>query len=568
MHIHLIFNVLILTQKAISSRNLWIFCLDKYPKSLFQSTLKPFFLFLFILSASLGLRAQDAYWVYFKDKVDTHFCAKEYFSEKGLLRRQKHRIETGDYYDLPVSEEYIRKVAPFSDSILVCSRWLNAIAIRATPEARRAIEILPFVRSMEPCRTLTVSGRPRDSLSFPDRISREDSLLLRFQLSRMKGQEFRKRHLDGSGITIAVFDVGFKGADRHPAFRHLFKRGAIKATWDFIGRDTQLFDRGTHGTMVLGCLAGYWDSIPMGLATGADYLLARTERAHLEITFEEYSWIAAAEWADRQGADIISSSLGYSDQRYFQEEMTGRKAPISHAANVAASKGILVINAAGNEARNRWGTLVAPADADSVLTVGAVDPRTDVAFEFSSPGPTSDGRLKPNVVNLGIAFTAMPGKYGTAEGTSFATPLTAGFAACAWQAYPQKRNMDIFHLIEYSGHLYPYFDYHHGYGIPQATRALGLARPVEPTFHFNKTDAYLEVEVDPALLPEKDDKGQLLSRGRNLFYKIVQPDGRIRKYGVVLAEIKEPVYFELDDLSPGETVVVHFEGYTQSYTIQ
>lgn len=536
-------------------------------KSLFQAHYSLFLLiFSLLLLRAMPAEAQLKYWVFFKDKPDTHFIARQYFSPKGYERRVKRHLVMGDFYDLPVASRYIEEVTALADSFYARSRWLNAVVISAGSASLHQIASLPFVSKVEATHTLKLTRKTEDSLHI-FRIKKNDSLLLRFQLHRMKGEIFRNRKLDGKGITIAVFDVGFRNADIHPAFQHLFKRGAIRATYDFIGDNPKVYDRGSHGTMVLGCLAGVFDSIPMGLATGADFLLARTERAHVEITFEEYSWIAAAEWADQHGADIISSSLGYSDVRYFQEEMDGRAAPISRAANIAASRGILVINAAGNEAENSWGTIVAPADADSVLTVGGVDPRTDVAISFSSTGPAADGTLKPNVVNLGIAFTSFPRKFGTAEGTSFATPLTAGFAACAWQANPQKNNMEIFHMIESSGHLFPYFDYHHGYGIPQADKLLGLAGQTAPTFHFDLSDAYLEVKINKEFVPKKDEDGKLLTRPKNLYYKIVKANGKIRKYGVVLAEIDEPVYFERSDLKKGEKVVVHFEGYTESYTI-
>ncbi len=536
-------------------------------KSLSQGRYSLFLLFFSLLLLSvLPARAQSKYWVFFKDKPEKEFDARQYFSPEGYERRVERHLPMGDYFDLPVASLYIKEVMTLADTLYARSRWLNGIVVSAGAASLEQIEALPFVHYTEPVHTLQLARKTEDSLRI-FRIKKNDSLLLRFQLHRMKGEVFKKRKLNGKGITIAVFDVGFRNVDIHPAFRHLFERNAIRATYDFIGDDRKVYDRGSHGTMVLGCLAGVFDNIPIGLATGADFLLARTERAHVEITFEEYSWIAAAEWADQNGADIISSSLGYSEVRYFQEEMNGRVAPISRAANIAASRGILVINAAGNEAGNSWGTIVAPGDADSVLTVGGVDPRSDAAISFSSSGPAADGTLKPNVVNLGIAFTSFPRKFGTAEGTSFATPLTAGFAACAWQANPAKNNMEIFHMIESSGHLYPYFDYHHGYGIPQADKVLGLAVKVDPTFHFDLSDAYLEVKINEAFVPEKDEDGKLLSRPKNLYYKIVRADGKIRKYGVVLAEIDEPVYFEREDLRKGEKVVVHFEGYTESYTI-
>ncbi len=188
----------------------------------------------------------------------------------------------------------------------------------------------------------------------------------------------------------------------------------------------------------------------MGLATEAEFLLARTE-VNTEPFSEEENWLAAAEWADKNGADIISSSLGYTLPRYFQYQMDGKSTLVARAATMAFEKGILVVNAMGNDGAGKWFVVGTPADAEEVLSVGGVDPFTNVHISFSSFGPTADGRMKPNVCAAGQALVASPKRITKAYGTSFATPLVTGFAACVLQLNPDFTVQELKTNIEQSG---------------------------------------------------------------------------------------------------------------------
>ncbi|MEY4866455.1 MAG: hypothetical protein RLY64_709, partial [Bacteroidota bacterium] len=234
-----------------------------------------------------------------------------------------------------------------------------------------------------------------------------------------------------------------------------------------------------------------------GLAQDAEFLLAKTENRK-ERFEEEKNWLAMLEWAHQQGADIISSSLGYTTQRYEPWMMDGKTTFISRTATMAARKGILVVTAAGNEAESKWHYIAAPGDADSVLTVGGIDPKTGIHSSFSSYGPTADGRLKPNVCAYGTTLAAKPGgHYVPSDGTSFATPLVAGFAACLWQKHPEWSNMQLLHAIENASDLQPYFDYHHGFGVPQADIALGMEiKSKTQSFHVDTAGTYWELQLD------------------------------------------------------------------------
>jgi subtilisin family serine protease len=255
--------------------------------------------------------------------------------------------------------------------------------------------------------------------------------LLKYQTARLQGNLFAEKNIDGKGILIAVFDAGFPKVNNRPEFSHLFREKRIKATFNFVTKSENVFGHSHHGAMTLSCIAGKYGDINIGVAPGADFLLARTEKAFGEAFAEEENWLAAAEWADKNGADIISSSLGYTYQRYFNNEMNGKKSLVARAASMAAAKGILVVNAAGNDGDNSWKFVSTPADADSILTVGGTDPASDIKIEFSSKGPSSDGRLKPEVSAPAEVMAAGNKGMEHAYGTSFSCPLVAGFAACA-----------------------------------------------------------------------------------------------------------------------------------------
>jgi subtilisin family serine protease len=437
-----------------------------------------------------------------------------------------------------VRPAYVAAVRAHVDTLTLVSRWLNGVACRATPAQVAALRQLPGVaevrawplaQHMLPARhaadkkvtsrkieskdlvatQLPKAAQPATSLSAF--ISPADYLLARQQTAALGRAELRRAGLAGKGVRIAVFDVGFRGLERHPAFAGLWKDKRVAATYDFLKNRPGVFLGGAHGTEVMGCLAGRLpgpDSLrpgpALGLAPAATYLLARTEGLASERFSEEEAWLRAAEWADQQGADIISSSLAYTEQRYFPEQMDGRHSLIGRAATLAARKGMLVVSAAGNDGDDDWVRIGTPADADSVLAVGGLDPATGLHVNFSSVGPSADRRLKPDVSAFGIVLTTTAsGGYERVEGTSFAAPLVAGLAACARQAAGKALPaLQLYRQLREAGELYPYYDYAHGYGRPGAGRLLARQRgPVpapEPTFDFVTHDSLVAVVLRPA----------------------------------------------------------------------
>lgn len=295
----------------------------------------------------------------------------------------------------------------------------------------------------------------------------------------------------------------------------------------------------------------------LGLATGAEFILARTEQWG-EPFSEEENWVCAMEWADRYGADIISSSLGYTFHRYFTDQMNGRVAMVSRAASLAARKGILVVNAMGNAGASRWEILGAPADADSILSVGGVDPFTGRHIAFSSFGPSADGRLKPNVCAPARAAVAGRRKVKTAYGTSFSTPLVTGFAACVMQMHPEWNNMELLHAMERSGHLYPYYDYAHGYGIPQASYFTKKKEVEGELFTISADGENLVVKIR-GMPPDSAEKIPAY-----LYYHIARPGGLLKKYAVIEVSDSIPLVISAQGLNPDDILRVYYRGQTRS----
>jgi serine protease AprX len=470
-------------------------------------------IFLVLLSVSAAVYCQDNYLVVFADKKGVSFDPYSYFDKKAIDRRIKLGISLYDETDFPVNETYISRVNSIVDSSDTALRWFNALPVEATENQITIVSQLPFVKEIIPLRhsMLLAEKKPMSNIS---ELNDSDLNLLFKQLDRMGGTEFIHNSIDGKGVRIAIFDGGFPNYDVHPAFAHIRNDNRILKTWDFTKKDNNVSRGNSHGTATFSCVGGMYRDHKIGLATGAEFLLAITE-VNSEPFKEEKWWLAAVEWADKNGADIISSSLGYVNQRYFPEEMDGHHSLVAKAARIAARKGMLVVNAAGNEATKKsWKTIITPADVDSVLTVGGINPATNFHTSFSSLGPAADGTMKPNVSAYGHVIAASKKSYSETQGTSFSCPLIAGFAACALQTNRDLTNMELFREIERSGDLYPYFDYAHGYGIPQAGYFIKKEEiPISPTFEIKEEGDFIKVIVPDDFFNEEFDSSTMNDDG-------------------------------------------------------
>lgn len=506
------------------------------------------------------LSAQNIYWVFFKDKQDTRFNPTEYFDVKALQRYDSQGIQANDISNFPINQHYKNGVLSLSEKYVGQSRWFNAIAVEATPAEIDIIKELPYVT-----RTQEIQSEAQTASYANAQASVNHDATLR-QISMMQGDAFQKAGLNGQGVRIAILDGGFPDVNTHPAFKHIRDNNRIVKTWNFVSKKENVYVGHYHGRMVMSCIGGIMnDTTLLGLAPNAEYLLARTE-VEAEKKKEEVWWVEALEWADQNGADIVNSSLGYTDCRYDISDMDGKTSLVAKAASKAASKGILVCTAMGNEGSNDWHVLVTPADADSVLSVGAVESLEKLSF-YSSYGPTADGRRKPNVVACGKDLVAeRHGNYDYNEGTSFATPLVAGFAACVKQLHPEWTTMQLLQEIEKSGNHYPYYDYAYGYGIPQATYFTNTNKKSEKAFTL------CEDENKIYIIPT--DK----STNHKLFYNITNGDGSIEDYDNDLVEFTSSyedendsklngLYFLKNDLKNGQILKLWYNNQYAEYVV-
>ncbi len=512
--------------------------------------MKNYFIYI-LLFISPTIFSQNSYVIFLKDKNGSTFNPFSYFDVKAIERRMILSVPLFDSTDFPISEKYLKEIENKNIEITGCARWFNAVFINAEEKQIAELKNLPFVKNIEELNLHIVLCSSKENIE----ITSDQKTFLKNQTEHLQGNLFRNAGYTGKNIRVAIFDGGFPGANTHPAFEHIRKSNRIIKTWDFTANKENVYLANSHGTNVLSCIAGLLDSVPIGLATDAEFLLARTEVA-TEPFSEEKNWLQAVEWADKNGAQIINSSLGYTDSRYFPWEMNGKKSLVSRAANMAASKGILVVNALGNEGTNRWKKIITPADADSVLSVGGIDPTTNYHINFSSYGPTADWRLKPNVSAYAHVIAATPNDIHETDGTSFSSPLVAGFAACAWQTNLNYNNMQLFQEIEKSASLYPYFDYAHGYGIPQASYFLKQTSIVEkqPKAKIEMSDDLINIKAIE--LPAKD------VLNKYLYYHIQSSNGHLKKYEVIEVYQNDVITFNISEFENGDILRVHYLGST------
>ncbi|MCB2194971.1 MAG: S8 family serine peptidase [Bacteroidetes bacterium] len=430
--------------------------------------------------------AENCYRLFLTDKDHSPYSLdkpEEFLSPEAILRREKQEIEIRNN-DLPISKYYTDSLNKLGLQILNQSKWLNSVVVYTLDtELIDTIRRYGFIKSKQKIeKNLTPKTAIGFGLNAEYLVTKNQDNALDYgygttQIAMINGHVLHQNGYKGQGMTIAVIDGGFYKVDELPAFDSLWTNSQILGTRDFVDGDYNVYHGSDHGMKVLSTMASNIPGELIGTAPKANYWLLRSEYTPTENSIEEDNWVAAAEFADSVGCDIITSSLGYSEfddpqQNYSYSDMDGNTTVVTRAADIAASKGILVLNSAGNAGDDEWKYITAPADGDSVLTVGAVDEYAQYVY-FSGLGPTSDGRIKPNVSALGYQ-TSVQGVNGAitiANGTSFSTPIIAGMAACLWQSVPDLTNMEIIQRIEESAHQYSTPDYYLGYGIPDFAKA-------------------------------------------------------------------------------------------------
>ncbi|UII19376.1 S8 family peptidase [Fulvivirga ligni] len=408
--------------------------------------------------------------VYFTDKENSPYSTNSpeaFLSQKSINRRLDQSI-TIDESDLPVNPAYVQGVQDLGVATYYRSKWLNGVFIETQPSSLESILALDYVESIVLLAPGTKLGRIGSAAS--ENEQQKEQAETDLQLEMMGLNKLHDEGYRGEGMYVAVFDGGFSGYSQISGMENV-SVDQLKYSYNFVSNSSSVNAGSDHGTKVLSIMAGEIAGEYTGSAHNADYMLCITEDISGEYTIEEYNWLVAAERADSAGVDIINSSLGYFDfddpsMNYTPEDFDGETTIIAKAANFATAKGMLVVVSVGNEGNSYWGYITSPADALNVISVGSIT--TDYSLSaFSSSGPTEDGRIKPELVALGSGTTFLSSSGITSgSGTSFATPLVAGFASCLWQKYRDLSAAEIRAMMLANASQSSDPENGFGYGIP------------------------------------------------------------------------------------------------------
>lgn len=427
-----------------------------------------------------GITNSYFYRVYFADKGDRNInntALETLVSPKAIERRKKNGITNADYRDLPVFQRYIDQIKSSGLSLHCKSKWMNTALFKASSSIDiSTILDFPFVTDIHVVKKPGIKSSFINKLDFQE--TADDFSAYDRPITMVNGYPLHNSGYVGNNVLIAVLDGGFLNADQISSLSHLRSRKGIKYTYDFVNNSRLVYNSSTHGTAVLSILAGKISGFIAGTATGADYLLLKTEDVATEFPCEEDFWIAGAEFADSAGVDIISSSLGYytfddPSLNYKHSDLDGNTAFITRAADIAAAKGILVVNSAGNERNKEWKRIIFPSDGDSVMASAAVQ-GNNLISTFSSAGPSYDRRVKPDISTMGVnvPLQTASNTVTRGNGTSFSCPVLSGMAACLIQAVPEAGNYDIIAAMRASADRVNAPDSLYGYGIPDMVLAL------------------------------------------------------------------------------------------------
>jgi serine protease AprX len=566
-----------MTKWAKSTSARWLFVNFILPNAALAATF-PMRHFLLLSLALLPIcvfaqkpPVQGKYWIEFSDKDHTPFCTCrpwEFLSARALDRRARAGIAVTEQ-DLPVDPAYVAGLRQQGALLHHTSRWMNAATVIADSATAAALRQLPYVAKVQYVgRHIVPKGmrnRPqkkRISLSqLPETPDGAGVFGYTGLQNNLLGTPFLyQAGVRGRGILVAVMDGGFTNVDTLAFFDSLALQGRLLPGWDFIEHDAAVFEGASHGTSVLSVMAGHLPGFFVGTAPDASYTLLKTEDTAGEYPVEETNWIAGAEWADSIGADIINASLGYTsfndttlNHRYA--DLDGRSSIGARGAAIAATKGMIVCNSAGNSGDEPWRYVGVPADARGVIAVGAVDMQARHA-DFSSYGPTADGRIKPDLMAPGDQVI-VAGNFGTqlgvSSGTSLASPMLVGSIAALWSSFPEKTASEILDAVFETADQNEQPDNTRGYGLPDMAMAwLRLSGYVNPV-HFNRTGeealfAYQRTQGKLSLLLFSDPMP------RPMALRLIAADGQSRNllhFNYVKNDLSRLEIEALDTLAPG-----------------
>lgn len=433
-----------------------------------------------LLSSLMTGLSQQTYWAFLTDKPAPD-AGRLYVSPQAMTNRAMLGLPLSQPSDLPLNPAYLVSLESLAHEVHTASKWFNAVCLDLTEAQAHQVAQLPFVKSLQPIEgalgTTAIHVRDNETAYFD---------IDAFALEQINSDQLMQHSLNGTGVVIGLIDGNFFGADRNTSLQHVFADERLLGYRDFVEPEKQeaffanpQADEDFHGHAVWQMIAGHdtTDERTFGLALGAAFYLARTDHTVYESRAEEAHWVAALEWMDSLGVRLVNSSLGYSrgfdkrSENHRPGEMDGQTTLISRAAEMGAKeKGMIIITSAGNEGHLRgWGIVSAPADAPSVISVGATN-RIGEKPDYSGRGPAALAYLKPNIA----CFSNM--------GTSFSAPIITGMFACMLQKQPDLSVKEAHDLLERASHLFPYGNNYLGNGIPQVDRILSLMENPAQTF--------------------------------------------------------------------------------------
>jgi hypothetical protein len=438
---------------------------------------------------SLQIFGQEDAWVYLrnKPKSETYLAAPlSMLSRRALERRTRQNILL-DLKDVPLDAASYNQINSASGiTVLSKSKWLNAIHVQGTQEDINNLKSnFLFVSQVEFANTLLNQEGKKSERSIQKKKNKFTAMKSNYlygtsqtQVTMLNADFLHRKGFTGAGMLIAVIDGGFPNVDKLLAFQRLRNNNQILGGYDFVNKSVDFYTGSNHGTNVLSDIAGFVEGVFVGTAPDASFYLFISEDVNNEAPLEESLWVEAAERADSLGVDIINTSLGYTtfdndNYSHSYADMDGRTTFISRGAEIGASRGMLLVNAAGNSGSSSWKYMGAPADAAGVFTVGALNAIENIA-SFSSFGPTADNRIKPDVSAHGenvFVIDHLTGLPKPSNGTSFSSPVMSGVVACFWQAFPNLTNTEVRQRIREATDRYNNPDEQYGYGVPDFKKA-------------------------------------------------------------------------------------------------
>ncbi len=449
----------------------------KYPRVL---------LLLFVIFfAELGFGQSAKYLVLFKDKVGSPFTITQpinFLSQRAINRRMKQGIAVTQR-DLPVNPNYLAQIKQTGARVWYASKWINGALVEATTAQLATIQQLSFFKSIEFGKLLAnarFTGQNDLKNKFGTQGLDYGSSVSQIQMLGVDKMHDKGYH--GEGMLVGILDSGFKNSNSNSAMSDVFSENRVLATYDFVKNEKAVYEDDSHGNNVFSIMSGNLPGSLIGPAYKASYVLIRTEDANTETKLEEANWLFGAEYADSLGVDVINTSLGYTEfdnptDNYSYANMDGKTTLITRAADWAAATGMVVVVANGNEGAAAWKYLSAPADANYILAVGAVN-NAQIPASFTSFGPSADGRVKPDVSAQGVTtiLSGSSNNVASGNGTSYSSPLIAGLVTGFWQAYPHLTALQVIDCIKKAGNLYQTPTTQLGYGIPTFERAAVIAQ--------------------------------------------------------------------------------------------